>query len=76
MAVESKTDPEARQKPGRLEAMLGTLYLNNHQYPEAVEALKRSLAEHDDPDVANALAVAEKLAAQMAGGTTRPGGVR
>ena len=76
MAVESKTDPEARQKPGRLEGMLGTLYLNNHQYPEAVEALKRSLAEHDDPDVANTLTVAEKLAAQTAAGTTRPGGAR
>ena len=49
---------------GRLEGMLGTLYLRNHQYPEAVAALKRSLAEHPDPDVEKTLAKAEKLAAR------------
>jgi hypothetical protein len=68
------TDAGAKQAPGRLEGMLGSLYLANHQYPEAVAALKRSLAEHDDPDVRRTLATAEKAAAKIAGETTHPSG--
>jgi hypothetical protein len=60
---------EAREKPGRLQGMLGTLLLRNRQYPEAITALKKSLAETNDPDVAKTLAVAEKLAAQSAPAT-------
>ena len=73
MAMEPHTDPQAMEKPGRLQNMLGSLYLRNHQYREAVEALKRSLAEQNDPDVKRTLAMAEKLAAQSANQATRPG---
>jgi hypothetical protein len=66
--VEPQTAKGAKEKPGRLESMLGSLYLRNHQYPQAADALKRSLAQQDDPDTRHALAVAEKLASQ----TTRP----
>jgi uncharacterized protein HemY len=66
--VEPQTSKGAKEKPGRLESMLGSLYLRNHQYPQAADALKRSLAQQDDPDTRHALAVAEKLASQ----TTRP----
>jgi protein O-mannosyl-transferase len=51
------------EQPGRLQAMLGTLYLKNRQYPEAIEALKRSLAEKNNPDVRQTLEMAQKLAA-------------
>jgi protein O-mannosyl-transferase len=66
--VDPKTDIAVPEKPGRLESMLGALYLKNRQFPEAVKALKRSLDEEDDPDVAKMLTTAETLAAQ----TTRP----
>jgi protein O-mannosyl-transferase len=74
--MEPHSDLPGKEAPGRLQGMLGSLYLKNGQYPQAVEALKRSLAEHDDPDVEKTLAVAEKLAAQTANGATRPGGGR
>jgi uncharacterized protein HemY len=65
MKVEPQVQPLAglygRENPGALEEMLGKLYLQNHQYPEAVEMLKRSLALKPDPDVAKTLAKAEML---------------
>jgi protein O-mannosyl-transferase len=70
ITVEPQTAKGAKEKPGRLEAMLGSLYLKTRQYPEAIDALKQSLVEQDDPDVRHTLAVAEKLASQ----TTRPTG--
>jgi protein O-mannosyl-transferase len=76
ISIEPHSELGIKEAPGRLEGMLGTLYLRNHQYPEAVVALKRSLAEHPDPDVEKTLAKAEKLAAQAAGGATRPSGGR
>src|SRR5208337_3500228 len=42
--VDPLTSPYGREKPGALEEMLGMLYMQNHQYPEAEEMLKRSLA--------------------------------
>jgi tetratricopeptide (TPR) repeat protein len=66
MKVEPQVRPHAgpygQEKPGRLESMLGMLYMQNHQFPEAVEMLKRSLALMPDPDVAKTLAKAQKLA--------------
>jgi hypothetical protein len=73
IAIEPREEFAGKEAPGRLEGMLGTLYLANHQYPEAVTALKQSLAEHPDPDVEKTLAAAQKLAA---GGATRPSGGR
>jgi len=72
ITVEPQTAKGAKEKPGRLEAMLGSLYLKNRQYPEAVDALKHSLAQQDDPDTRHILAVAEKLAAQATRPTTAP----
>jgi tetratricopeptide (TPR) repeat protein len=78
MKVEPQVQPDAgpygREKPGTLEAMLGMLYLQNGQYAEAVDMLKRSLALTSDPDEARAMAKtlerAQKFLAQAA---TRPG---
>lgn len=72
ITVEPREEFAGKEAPGRLESMLGSLYLRNHQYPEAVASLKRSLAERDDPDVEKTLAAAEKLAAKAASGTTQP----
>jgi len=73
MKVEPQVDPLAspygRENPGALQAMLGMLYLQNHQYLEAVEMLKRSLALKSDPDVQKTLEKAQKLAHTA----TRPG---
>ncbi|MGD0141198.1 MAG: hypothetical protein ABSD28_20255 [Tepidisphaeraceae bacterium] len=60
--VKPQAGPYGREKPGMLEEMLGKLYLQNHQYPEAVDMLKRSLALKSDPDVQKTLEKAEKLA--------------
>lgn len=61
-----KYDPQSElnpsQPPGKLEGMLGVLYLKNHQYPEGAAALKRSLAEKDDPEMRKMLVAAENLA--------------
>ncbi|MGD0769001.1 MAG: hypothetical protein ABSB42_12520 [Tepidisphaeraceae bacterium] len=62
MSVEPQVPWYKREKPGVLEATLGMLYLQNHQFPEAVEMLKRSLALNSDPEVEKTLAKAEKLA--------------
>jgi tetratricopeptide (TPR) repeat protein len=72
IAFEPNEQFAGKEAPGRLQSMLGTLYLGNRQFPEAVAALKQSLAEHPDPDIEKTLAQAEKLAAQAAHGTTRP----
>jgi len=65
-----------RQKPGRLQDMLGMLYLRNHQYQPAVNAFERSLTEQDDPqvrsDLARAQALARALAAKPPAAPTRP----
>jgi tetratricopeptide (TPR) repeat protein len=64
MNVEPQAPSYKREKPGALEYMLGKLYLQNHQFPEAVDMLKRSLAlaPKPDPDVAKTLEKAQKLA--------------
>jgi hypothetical protein len=71
--VQPLAGPYGREAPGRMEAMLGMLYMQNHQFPEAVEMLKRSLVLTSDPDqtkaVAKTLERAQKLLAQTA---TRP----
>jgi tetratricopeptide (TPR) repeat protein len=48
--INSKTDSTLREKPGTLEAMLGSLYLKNGQYPQAIDHLRRSLQTAPDPD--------------------------
>jgi hypothetical protein len=50
ITIEPEVDPQRREKPGTLEALLGSLYLKNGQYPEAIASLKRSLQILPDPD--------------------------
>jgi tetratricopeptide (TPR) repeat protein len=61
-----------RQKPGRLQDMLGMLYLQNHQYQPAVQAFQQSLSEQDDPQVRSDLARANALAAKSSATPARP----
>jgi hypothetical protein len=73
IATEPKIDPDIDlskpQAPGMLQAMLGNLYIRNHQFPEAIAALKESLQLKPDPDVEKLLNFAEGLQAKS---QTRP----
>jgi hypothetical protein len=71
MAHEDDVDPAAREKPGMLQGMLGSLYLKNRQFPEAAEALRRSLAEREDPDMRRLLNVAEEMIRRQREAATR-----
>jgi protein O-mannosyl-transferase len=61
--INSKADPTLREKPGSLEEMLGSLYLKNGQYPEAIEHLRRSLQITPDPDAQKLLDAATRHSA-------------
>jgi protein O-mannosyl-transferase len=63
IAIEPEIDPSLREKPGSLEATLGSLYLKNKQYPEAVEHLRRSLQIMPDADTQKLLDAATRQSA-------------
>ncbi|HEX4055681.1 MAG TPA: hypothetical protein VHX86_15560 [Tepidisphaeraceae bacterium] len=69
MAIEPRIDPALREKPGTLQAMLGSLYLRNRQYSQAVAALRRAVQLNPDPQTQAMLEQAEKMMPQT---TTRP----
>jgi hypothetical protein len=71
MAIQSRIDPDAREKPGILEALLGSLYLRDRQYPQAVALLKRSLELKPDPETQKTLGIAEQ---RMSAAATRRAG--
>jgi protein O-mannosyl-transferase len=50
IAIEPEVDPQLREKPGSLDALLGSLYLRNGESVEAVVYLRRSLQILPDPD--------------------------
>jgi tetratricopeptide (TPR) repeat protein len=68
IATEPKIDPELDlskpQEPGTLEAILGNLYIRNHQYREAVAELKESQRFKPDPQTQKLLEIAETLLAK------------
>jgi hypothetical protein len=66
------SDIAEKQQPGRLEGMLGMLYLQNHQFPEAEASLKQSLALQDDPDMKKMLTLAETMVARSEQTATQP----
>ncbi|MGD0463349.1 MAG: hypothetical protein ABSB74_12765 [Tepidisphaeraceae bacterium] len=63
IAIEPQVDEKLREKPGSLEALLGSLYLKNGQYPEALASLKRSLQVLPDADTQKMLDTARRRAA-------------
>ncbi len=62
IAAEPEVDPQLREKPGSLEGVLGSLYLKNGQYPEAIASLKQSLQLLPDPDTQKMLDTATQRA--------------
>jgi hypothetical protein len=77
IATEPKIDPDIDlsepQVPGTLQAMLGNLYVRNHQYAEAIAALKESVQLKPDADTQKLLQFAEILQAKS---HTRPTSAR
>lgn len=67
--VEPNVEAAAQEPPGQLDGMLGELYLRNGQFPQSIDALKRSVAENPGLGYDRILQMAEKLQAQAA---TRP----
>jgi protein O-mannosyl-transferase len=70
MAVEPRIDPSLREKPGTLQAMLGSLYLKNRQYPEAVAELRKAVQL--DPQNRQMLEAAEKMLSRSTSGPSGP----
>jgi hypothetical protein len=64
--VDPQADPDSQEPPGQLDGMLGMLYLKNGQLPEAIDSLKRSLAEAPGTDYQDVLDKVEALQAQAA----------
>jgi len=62
IAIDPQIDEKLREKPGSLEALLGSLYLKNGQYPQAIASLKRSLQLLPDPDTHKLLDAATRRA--------------
>ncbi len=63
IAIDPRVDKKLREKPGSLDALLGSLYLKNGQYPEAIASLRRSLQLLPDPDTQKLLDAATRRAA-------------
>lgn len=69
MATEPGIDPKLREKSGTLQAMLGSMYLKNRQYSEAVAMLRQAVQLNPDPQTQEMLEKAEKLMPET---TTQP----
>lgn len=69
MAMEPRVDPQMREKPGVLQAMLGSLYLRDRQYSQAEAMLRQALQLNPDPQTQDLLQKTQKMAQPAA---TRP----